>query len=61
MCSTCDYTKYVKHEIENRGRIQIVLKNEHDESNMSCDADGKNYKIGNFTIYRCPTCGRELF
>lgn len=61
MCSTCNYTKYVKYEIENRGKIKIVLKNEHDESNMSCDADGRNYKIGNFAIYRCPTCGRKLF
>jgi hypothetical protein len=61
VCSTCDYTRYVKHEVENRGRTQSVLKNEHDESNMYCDVDGKNYKIGNFTIYRCPTCGRQLF
>lgn len=61
MCSTCDYTKYVRHEVENKWNTQIILRNEHDESNMSCDIDGKNYKIGNFTIYRCPTCGRKLF
>jgi len=61
MCSTCDYARYVKHEVENKWKTQTILKNEHDESNMTCDLDGKNYKIGNFTIYRCPTCGRKLF
>lgn len=61
MCSTCDHTKYEKYE-ETKGNIVITrMRNIHAMLDISCDISGKDYKIGNFTIYRCPTCGRQLF
>ena len=67
MCSTCNYKEFDGYRIdrtlsrfENRlGNTDIVLR---------CDENGKNWKLGiegkymnEFTIYRCPTCGRKLF
>ena len=63
MCSTCNYTKYIKAEkIVNKRTIEFLrADNAHLGIDMNCDIDGKNFKIGDFTIYRCPTCGRKLF
>ena len=61
MCSTCNISKYEEYEVENKGRVTKRLKNIIDESGMTCDLNGKNFKIGNFSILRCPICGRELF
>lgn len=61
MCSTCDYTKYVEFEQEINGRTIKRLKNDRDELDIHCDMNGNNYKIGKFSILRCPICGRELF
>lgn len=62
MCSTCNYKSFEA----------VDWKLEHPLGNGSllirCDIDGKNYKLAikneqksEFTIYRCPTCGRKLF
>ena len=62
MCKTCDYKRYVEHEkIDNRGKSTIILKNDDIELDIWCDITGKNYKIGNFTTYNCPTCGKKLY
>lgn len=68
MCSTCNHEKYVEFEVMNNGKPVVFggkpvvrLKNDHDMLDIHCDTDGKNFKIGNFTIYRCPTCGRNLY
>ena len=67
MCSTCDYKKYTKndndpndvHLEQNVGLGGLIIR---------CDVKGKHYKIAVkddsrscFTIYRCPTCGKNLF
>lgn len=63
MCSTCDYTKYIETEKDVRGKTIKYLKanNERMCLDIKCDVGGRNFKIGDFTIYRCPTCGRKLF
>ena len=67
MCSTCNHTKYEEYEVINNGKPVVFggkpvmrLHNTHDMLDINCDLDGNNFKIGNFTIYRCPTCGRQL-
>lgn len=68
MCSTCNYEHYVEYEVTNNGKPVLIggkpvtrLKNDHDFLDINCDVNGKNYKIGQFTIYYCPTCGKQLF
>ena len=61
MCSTCDYTKYEEVEKETKFGKSKRLHNTHDELDINCDLNGHNFKIGNFSILRCPICGRELF
>ena len=61
MCSTCNYTKYEEFELETKFGKTKRLRNSHDELDIHCDLNGKNFKIGNFSILRCPICGRELF
>lgn len=63
MCSTCDHTKYIESEKIVRGKTVKYLKADEERMclDIKCDVDGKNFKIGDFTIYRCPTCGRKLF
>lgn len=68
MCSTCNYKNYEEYEVEHNGKPVVIggnpvkrLRNSHDALDIHCDMQGKNYKIGQFTIYRCPTCGRKLY
>lgn len=62
MCSTCNYKNYEELERTGHGgKIVKYLKSDNPNINIECDIDGKNFKIGSFTIYRCPTCGRKLF
>lgn len=61
MCSTCDFTKYIKEDKEVNGKVVAILKGDTPNLDINCDVNGKNYKIGNFIIYRCPTCGRKLY
>lgn len=63
MCSTCNFTKYLKDTKVVRGETIEYLKvdPEHCAINMNCDIEGKKFKIDDFVIYRCPTCGRKLF
>lgn len=60
MCSTCNFKNYVKEEKEVNGKVVTTLKGDNPNLDINCDVNGKNYKIGNFVIYRCPTCGRKL-
>ena len=68
MCSTCNHTNYEEYEVTRNGKPVMMggkpvvrLHNTHDELDIHCDTNGKNYKIGNFSILRCPTCGRQLY
>lgn len=63
MCSTCNHNKYIEAEKVIHGKTIKYLKVDgtHLVLDINCDIDGKNFKIGDFTIYRCPTCGRSLF
>ena len=61
VCSTCNYKNYVIYEIAHKNWSITRLKNAHDLIDITCGLNGQNYKIGDFTIYRCPTCGRQLF
>lgn len=67
MCSTCNHKNYEAYEATKNGRPVMFggkpvvrLRNIHDELDIHCDLDGKNYKIGGFSIYVCPTCGQKL-
>lgn len=67
MCSTCDYRKYIVYNpTENtEGKIaDRIAENRKRLDNqylfMNCNLDGHDFKIGEFRIYRCPTCGRML-
>lgn len=68
MCKTCNYKNYIEYEVIHNGTPVLIdgkpvirLKNKNEFIDIHCDTQGKNYKIGQFTIYRCPTCGRKLF
>ena len=67
MCSTCNFKKYEKVEItagnvilqQNLGEGSLVIR---------CDPGGQKYRIAvkteprsEYRIYRCLTCGRQLF
>lgn len=60
-CSTCNHKTFVKDVKEVRGVMIEFLRNENRLIDINCDMQGENFKIGAFTIYRCPTCGRKLF
>lgn len=60
-CSTCNHKTFVKDVKEVRGVMTEFLRNENRLIDINCDMRGENFKIGAFTIYRCPTCGRKLF
>ena len=68
MCSTCNYKNFVEYEVTHNGKPVLIgekpvtrLKSTNEFIDINCDMQGKNYKIGQFTIYRCPTCGCCLF
>ena len=61
MCSTCNFKNYTKaEEVANGNSVTFLKSNEH-FLDIRCDINGNNFKIGNFIIYHCPTCGRKLF
>ena len=61
MCGTCNYDNYEEAEKIVHGKVVKYLKYDNPNLEIKCDIDGKNFKIGDFAIYRCPTCGRKLF
>ena len=61
MCSTCNYNNYIETEKTFNGKPIVFLKDEDSTLDIHCDITGHNYKIGDFTIYYCPTCGKKLF
>lgn len=61
MCSTCDFKNYTKVEEIINEKPVTFLKGNEPFLDIHCDINGNNFKIGNFIIYRCPTCGRKLF
>lgn len=54
MCSTCDYKNYIKDVKDVRSTMVEFLRNENRLLDINCDMKGENFKIGAFTIYRCP-------
>lgn len=62
MCSTCNYKSYEKNDEkleQNLGMGNLIIR---------CDLNGKNYKLAikdeqksEFTLYHCPTCGKNLY
>ena len=63
MCSTCNHNKYLPAEKVVKDKTFHFLKadSSHTVLDIVCDTEGKNFKIGDFTIYHCPTCGRKLY
>lgn len=68
MCSTCNHKDFVEYEVTYNGNPVLIdgkpvirLKSANEFLDINCDMHGKNYKIGQFTIYRCPTCGKKLY
>lgn len=62
MCSTCNYKEFEEYEVPAfGGKTEKRLKNTNPFLDINCDITGKNFRIGNFVIYRCPTCGRKLY
>lgn len=62
MCSTCNYKEYEEYEVPIPGnKTEKRLKIKNPFLDINCDITGKNFRIGNFVIYRCPTCGRKLY
>lgn len=61
MCSTCNYKNYTETEKTFNGKSIVFLKDDKSTLDIHCDITGQNYKIGDFTIYYCPTCGKKLF
>ena len=57
MCSTCNHNKYLSAEKTFKGNTSHFLKADpaHTMLDITCDLEGKNFKIGDFTIYHCPT------
>jgi hypothetical protein len=62
MCTTCDPKSFEYNE--RKGLIGVKLGK---DIYIGCDQGLKNWKLwtesdgSQFTIYRCPTCGRKLF
>ena len=63
MCSTCNPNKYLPAEKTLKSNITYFLKADptHTMLDITCDLEGKHFKISDFTIYHCPTCGRKLY
>ena len=70
MCNTCNYTKYEKVSLESNGRTIEKLERGMGYGSlvMRCDPNGENYTLAvrnepksEVRIYRCPTCGHQLF
>lgn len=63
MCSTCNHNKYLPTEkvVKDKTFHFLKVNPSHTALDIVCDTEGKNFKIGDFTIYHCPTCGRKLY
>ena len=66
MCSTCDFTKYeIVGENENQHREaklglgSLIIRSDMKGENFSLAVAGENKS--EYRIYRCPTCGKQLF
>lgn len=61
MCSTCNYKEFIPYTKEGFRGIEKRLRNENTNLDINCNETGKDFKIGDFAIYRCPTCGNKLY
>lgn len=70
MCTTCNCKQFEKVSIEVGGRVTEKLEQSLGYGHLviRCNLDGSNYVMAvkdepksDFRIYRCPTCGHELF
>lgn len=57
-CKMCDPSRYTKVEVA-PGRYRLKLLD--DTIDISCNLDEDDFKIGKYTIQKCPICGRPLF
>ena len=67
MCVTCNYKNYT---LNNTNPKDVYLEQDIGLGNLIilCEPNGRHYKIAvkddmksAFVIYRCPTCGKNLF
>lgn len=70
MCTTCNFNLFEKVSVDVNGRTVEKLEQSLGYGSLviRCDLTGKNYILSvknepksEFRIYRCPTCGHELF
>ena len=68
MCSTCDYHHFEPYEVVSHGHALVIdgkpvvrLRTPLPTIPIHCARTGRTYKCGAFTIYFCPTCGKNLF
>ena len=61
MCSTCNYKEFIPYIKEGFRGTEKRLRNENQNLDINCNETGKDFKIGDFVIYRCPTCGSKLY
>lgn len=63
MCRVCEHRNYEPYvaSTDKAGHETHRLKWMNELLPINCKPDGTDYKIGDFTIYHCPTCGRRLF
>ena len=66
MCSVCDYRTFDKVTVEGSEKLEQPLG--FGSLVMRCDLNGQNYTMAvknepksDYRIYRCPTCGHQLF
>ena len=61
MCSTCNHKNYTEKVKTINDKPFTFLQNENCPLDIKCDVEGRNFKVGEFKIYHCPTCGRKLY
>ena len=70
MCDTCNHTTYQPVTVRSGDREETKLQQSIGLGSLvlRCDPGGKNYWImasddprSAFRVYRCPTCGKNLF
>ena len=73
MCSTCNHTTYnriTEPPVKPNDKPKEYLEQELGFGSLviRCDVDGKNYRLAvkgehnsEFKMYRCPTCGKEVW
>lgn len=59
MCSVCNPDNYVLYApMQNSAPMRKRFDNPY--LDLNCDLSGKDFKIGEYRVYYCPTCGELL-